>query len=156
VAGFVIPGTRVDVLVTIRSGQGAAQEPQTRVVLSNVQVLTAGTRYDQERATAEGKPIPTSVVTLLLVPEDAEKLTLASEEGKIMLTLRNPLDTAPTMTEGTKFSALLGKASPPPVKQTVSGRMVARPAPKPEVAAAPRIYTVETIRAAKRTEEEVR
>jgi len=157
VAGFVIPGTRVDVLVTVRGGQGGAtQEPQTRVVLSNVQVLTAGTRYDQERATAEGKPIPTSVVTLLLVPEDAEKLTLASEEGRIMLTLRNPLDTAPTVTDGTKFSALLGKASPAPVKQSVGGRMVARPAPRVEAPPPPKIYTVETIRAAKRTEEEVR
>jgi len=158
VAGFVIPGTRVDVLVTLRAGQSAAaQEPQTRVVLSNVQVLTAGTRYDQERATAEGKPIPTSVVTLLLVPGDAEKLTLASEEGKIMLTLRNPLDTVPTMTDGTKFSALLGKPSLPPVKQSVDGRMVARPAPKAaDAPPPPKVYTVETIRAAKRTEEEVR
>lgn len=156
VAGFVVPGTRVDVLVTVKSGQGQQQESQTRVVLSNVQVLTAGTRYDQERATAEGKPIPTGVVTLLLTPEDAEKLTLASEEGRIMLTLRNPLDTAPTQTEGTRFSALLGKPSPPPVTRTApSGRAVVRAAPKP-VAPPPKVYTVETIRAAKRSEEEVR
>lgn len=154
VAGFVVPGTRVDVLVTIRGTEN--RESQSRVVLSNVQVLTAGTRYDQERATAEGKPIPTSVVTLLLTPEDAEKLTLASEEGRIMLTLRNPLDTAATETEGTKFSALLGKPSAPPVKQQVAGRTVARPAPKPVPPPPPKIYTVETIRAAKRTEEEVR
>jgi pilus assembly protein CpaB len=154
VAGFVIPGTRVDVLVTVRGDQG--REPQTRVVLSNVQVLTAGTRFDQERATAEGKPIPTGVVTLLLTPEDAEKLTLASEEGRIMLTLRNPLDTTPTVTEGTRFSALLGKPSPPPVSQKASsGRTIVRAAPKP-VVEAPKVYTVETIRAAKRSEEEVR
>ena len=157
VAGFVIPGTRVDVLVTVRAGQGPNSEAQTRVVLSNVTVLTAGTRYDQQRATAEGKPIPAGVVTLLLTPEDAEKLTLASEEGKIMLTLRNPLDTEPTSTEGAKMSALLGKASAPPVvKQTAQGRAYVKPAPKPVEAAAPKIYTVETIRAAKRTEEEVR
>lgn len=154
VAGFVIPGTRVDVLVTVRGTED--RESQSRVVLSNVQVLTAGTRYDQERATAEGKPIPTSVVTLLLTPEDAEKLTLASEEGRIMLTLRNPLDTAATETEGAKFSVLLGKPSAPPVKQQVAGRTVARPAPKPVPPPPPKIYTVETIRAAKRTEEEVR
>jgi pilus assembly protein CpaB len=156
VAGFVIPGTRVDVLVTAKAGQGAGQETQTRVVLSNVQVLTAGTRYDQERATAEGKPIPTSVVTLLLTPQDAEKLTLASEEGRIMLTLRNPLDTAPTVTEGTRFSDLLGKPSPPPVaRREPSGRTVVRAATPPP-APAPKVYTVETIRAAKRAEEEVR
>jgi len=155
VAGFVVPGTRVDVLVTVRGGQ-ASPEPQTRVVLSNVQVLAAGTRYDQERATRDGKPIPTSVVTLLLTPEDAEKLTLASEEGRIMLTLRNPLDTAPTETQGARLSALLGKPSPPPIRQvTASGRTVVRSAPQPEPER-PRIYTVEAIRAAKRTEEEVR
>ncbi len=111
VAGFVIPGTRVDVLVTVSGGQEGQvkDEAQTRVVLSNVQVLTAGTRYDQERATKDGKPITTSVVTLLLTPQDAEKLTLASDEGPIMLTLRNPLDIAPTDTEGARFSELLGK-----------------------------------------------
>jgi pilus assembly protein CpaB len=157
VAGFVVPGTRVDVLVTVK-GQGQQQESQTRAVLSNVQVLTAGTRYDQERATKEGKPIPTGVVTLLLTPPDAEKLTLASEEGRITLALRNPLDTEPTVTEGTKFSALLGKPSAPPVtRQAPSGRVVARAAPpKIDAPPPPKIYTVETIRAAKRSEEEVR
>jgi pilus assembly protein CpaB len=154
VAGFVIPGTRVDVLVTLRTpDKGNVSE--TRVVLSNVQVLTAGTRYDQERATKEGKPIPTSVVTLLLTPEDAEKITLASEEGRIMLALRNPLDTAPTKTTGTRMAALLGEPSAPPVKRVEGGRTIVKAAPAP-VAPAPKIYTVETIRAAKRAEEEVR
>ncbi len=155
VAGFVIPGTRVDVVVTVRGRENNAQ-PQSRVVLSNVQVLTAGTRYDQERATKDGKPIPTSVVTLLLTPEDAEKMTLASEEGKVMLALRNPLDTAPTKTDGARLSALLGEASPLPIKKIVDGRQMAKAAPKPPPPAAPKIYTVETIRAAKRSEEEVR
>ena len=152
VAGFVIPGTRVDVMVTVRRPEGTSQ---TRVVLSNVTVLTAGTRFDQERASAEGKPIPTSVVTLLLTPPDAEKMTLAAEEGRIMLALRNPLDTAPTQTEGARFAALLGDASPPPVKKVVEGRPIVRAAPPP-APPAPKIYTVETIRAAKRAEEEVR
>src|SRR4029079_641200 len=130
VAGFVIPGTRVDVLVTLKTPEkGNASE--TRVVLSNVQVLTAGTRYDQERAPKEGKPIPTTVVTLLLTPEDAEKITLASEEGRIMLALRNPLDTAPTKTEGTRMSALMGNPSPPPVKVEHGGRTFAKAVPPP-------------------------
>jgi len=154
VAGFVIPGTRVDVLVTAR-GSDKEAVPETRVVLSNVQVLTAGTRYDQERATAEGKPIPSAVVTLLLTPEDAETLTLASEEGRIMLALRNPLDTQPTKTGGKKLTTLLGEASPPPQKVVVSGRPMVKAVEKPApVVAKP--YTVETIRAAKRAEEEVR
>jgi pilus assembly protein CpaB len=158
VAGFVIPGTRVDVLVTVEGGQEGQvkQEAQTRVILNNVQVLTAGTRYDQQRATKEGQAIRTNVVTLLLTPEDAETLTLAADKGRIMLTLRNPLDTAPAETQGARYSALLGKPSPEPIKQQVGNRTVARAAPKPPPPPAPKIYTVETIRAAKRSEEEVR
>lgn len=158
VAGFVIPGTRVDVLVTVDGGQEGQvkQEALTRIVLNNVQVLTAGTRYDQERATREGQPIRTNVVTLLLTPQDAETLTLASERGRLMLALRNPLDTAPAVTEGARYSALLGHPAAPPVKQQVGNRVVARAAPKPPPPPAPKVYTVETIRAAKRSEEEVR
>jgi len=153
VAGFVIPGTRVDVMVTVR--RPGSDGSQTRVVLSNVTVLTAGTRFDQEKASSEGKAIPTSVVTLLLTPADAEKMTLAAEEGRIMLALRNPLDVAPTQTQGAQMAALFGDASPPPVKKVVGGRTFVKAAPPP-TPPAPRIYTVETIRAAKRAEEEVR
>jgi len=152
VAGFVIPGTRVDVMVTVKRPDNTSQ---TRVVLSNVTVLTAGTRFDQERATAEGKAIPTNVVTLLLTPPDAEKMTLASEEGRVMLALRNPLDTKPTVTEGARMQALLGEPSAPPVKTKIEGRPFVKAA-APPTAPAPKIYTVETIRAAKRSEEEVR
>ena len=159
VAGFVIPGTRVDVLVTVQGGQEGQvkQEAQTRIVLSNVQVLAAGTRYDHERASKDGKAIRTNVVTLLLTPQDAETITLATAEGQLMLALRNPLDTAPVETEGARYSALLGKPGPPPIKQQVGPRVIARAAPKPVAQTAPpRIYTVETIKAAKRSEEEVR
>jgi len=152
VAGFVIPGTRVDVMVTVKRPDTT---PQTRTVLSNVTVLTAGTRYDQERATAEGKPIPTSVVTLLLTPPDAEKMTLAAEEGRVMLALRNPLDTAPTKTDGARYNQLLGDSSPEPIVKQVGGRRVVKAA-TPVAPPVPKTYTVETIRAAKRAEEEVR
>ena len=73
VAGFVVPGTRVDVMVILREGQSSI----ARVVVSNVQVLTAGTRFDQENA-KNGKPIPSTVVTLLVTPEDSERIALAS------------------------------------------------------------------------------
>ena len=66
VAGFVVPGTKVDVLVTLRRGD----DSMTRTVVSNVQVLTAGTRYDQEKL-KDGQPIPSTVVTLMVTPEDA-------------------------------------------------------------------------------------
>ena len=71
----------------------------SRVVVSNVQVLTAGTKYDQDQA-KDGKPVPSTVVTLLVTPEDAERIALASSRGPIMLTLRNPLDTDADRNQG--------------------------------------------------------
>ncbi|MGE0460836.1 MAG: Flp pilus assembly protein CpaB [Vicinamibacterales bacterium] len=150
VAGFVVPGTRVDVVVTL-----ARQEDSvSRVVVTNVQVLAAGTRYDQEQA-RDGKPLPSTVVTLLVTPQDAERIALASAEGQIMLTLRNPIDTEPTETKGTRMAALMGAPEPPPVTRVVRGvpRAVPPPAPAP---APPPVYAVETIRAAKRTQEVVK
>jgi pilus assembly protein CpaB len=155
VAGFVTPGNRVDVFVTLKQNDTTV----TRVVTSNVQVLTAGTKYDQAN-TKTGEPIPTAVVTLLLNPEDAEKIVLASTEGQIMLALRNPLDVAPTKSVGTKLAALYGEVIPKP--EQASTRPVPRRTPPPPapVAAppppAPKPYTVEAIRGAKRTEEPIR
>ena len=112
------------------------KDSMTRVVVSDVQVLTAGTRYDQEKAT-DGQPIPTSVVTLLVTPSDAERIALAATEGQVMLTLRNPMDRKPTDTTGVRTGALLGQAPHRrPIVKSVQGRRVAVPAPAP-VAAAP-------------------
>ena len=155
VAGFVIPGTRVDVLVVV--GKGAKDEAVSRAVVSNVQVLTAGSRFDQEKAKAEGKPIPASVVTLLVTPDDAEKISLAANEGQIMLTLRNPLDVKPTTTSGAKMATLLGAPAPPAVVKRVEGRRIVQPPPPAAAPApAPQIYTVEAIRGAKRSQESVK
>jgi pilus assembly protein CpaB len=154
VAGFVVPGTRVDVAVTVTRQQ---QEAMTRVVVSNIQVLTAGTRIDDPKK--GGEPIPASVVTLMVTPEDAEKIALASTEGKIILMLRNPMDTLPTETHGVRMAALMGEApAPAPVPKVVKGQkvMVTPKAPPVVETAAPKLYTVEAIRAAKRTEEVVR
>jgi pilus assembly protein CpaB len=154
VAGFVVPGTHVDVMVTLK--RDAERDSMTRVVVSDVQVLTAGTRYDQEKA-RDGQPIPTSVVTLLVSPPDAERIALAASEGQIMLTLRNPMDRKPTETEGIRSSALLGQApAATPIVKTVQGRRIAVPPPAPAAAPATKFYTVEAIRAAKRSEEVVR
>jgi pilus assembly protein CpaB len=154
VAGFVVPGTRVDVVVTLRRGD----ESISRAVVSDVQVLTAGTRYDQQKA-RDGQPIPTSVVTLLVMPPDAERIALAASEGQIMLTLRNPMDRKQTDTPGMRTAGLLGQAAAPPVVKAVEGRRVAMKTPPPApvvVAPVSKIYTVEAIRAAKRSEEVVR
>ena len=154
VAGFVVPGTRVDLMVTLK--RDGEKETMTRVVVSDVQVLTAGTRYDQEKA-RDGQPIPTSVVTLLVTPPDAERIALAQSEGSIMLTLRNPMDRQPTQTAGVRTAALLGAApAPQPVVKQSQGRRVAVPPPAPAVVQVSQIYKVEAIRGAKRTEEVVR
>lgn len=126
VAGFVVPGTRVDVVVTLAK----REESVSRVVVTNVQVLTAGTRYDQDQA-KDGKPVPSTVVTLLVTPEDAERIALASAEGQIMLTLRNPLDTEATETKGTRLASLMGAPDPPPVTKVVQGVRRAVPPPAP-------------------------
>jgi pilus assembly protein CpaB len=127
----------------------------TRAVVSNVQVLTAGTKYDQ--ASKDGKPIPSSVVTLMVLPDDAERIALASNEGKITLVLRNPLDVAPTDTKGVRLAALMRGTGPEPVIDPVRNRVVARkPAPAPAAPVPAPVYTVEAIRAAKRSAEVVR
>jgi len=150
VAGFVVPGTRVDVVVTI----GRQEDSISRVIVSNVQVLTAGTKYDQDQA-KDGKPVPSSVVTLLVTPPDAERIALAATEGSIMLAMRNPLDATTTETKGTRLASLMGAPDPAPVVRVAKGvpkAAIPAPAPPPP----PAIYQVETIRAAKRLSEVVK
>jgi pilus assembly protein CpaB len=155
VAGFVVPGTHVDVLVTMASRD--RQQQMSRVVVSNVTVLTAGSRYDQEQANT-AKPIRSTVVTVLVSPEDAERIALAAAEGHIMLALRNPLDTAPTLTSGAHMTSLMGAPEPAPVPVR---RVVAPERPAPPVAAAvpapapEEAYKVIAIRAAQQKEEVV-
>jgi pilus assembly protein CpaB len=155
VAGFVVPGTHVDVLAMVRENNTS---PMSRTVVTNVQVLTSGTRIDQEQSRKDGKPISTSVVTLAVTPKDAEKIALAATDGQIVLALRNPLDVNPTETNGVRLAELMNGAAPPPVVKSAPGRKVAvpPPAPPPVVAPPPSIYRVEAIRASKRTEEVVR
>jgi pilus assembly protein CpaB len=156
VAGFVAPGTNVDVVVTVRAG---GEGSMSRVVVSNVQVLMVGTRSDQQNAKDGPRPA-SSVVTLMVTPDDAERIALAGAEGQIILTLRNPLDTVPTTTDGTRMASLMGnkKAPPPPVvrKAAASTHVVVPPPLPAEPAPANKLYEVEAIRAAKRTEEIVR
>jgi pilus assembly protein CpaB len=91
VAGFVIPGTTVDVLVTGRVvGATRGGENITRTILENVRVLASGQKIEPDR---DGKPQTVAVITLLVTPDDASKLTMASTQGKIQLALRNTIDT---------------------------------------------------------------
>ena len=154
VAGYVLPGTRVDVVATVSpSGQGS--DMTSKVILTNVQVLAAGTKIDRE--TDKNKPIPVSVVTLLVNPEEAERLTLASTEGKIQLALRNPLDKTMPATPGVRPSALFGVGVP--IRTGIARRRLAANLPslaKPVAAVEPDLPTVEIIRGDKRAREVVR
>ena len=144
VAGYVVPGTHVDVMVTLANRNN--QDSMTRVVVSDVEVLTAGTSIDREKA-RDGQPISASVVTLLVTPQDAERIALAANEGSIMLTLRNPLDRAQTQTTGIRTGSLLGAPAAPPVVKSDGPRRVAVPAPAPPPPPpAPKVSTVETFR----------
>lgn len=104
VAGFIHPGNRVDVLVTLQPS-GNQSDPITKIVLQNVLVLATGT--DIERKGKEEKPSLVKVITLEVTPEEGEKLALAANEGKVRLALRNHLDSEPVFTKGATVSTLL-------------------------------------------------
>jgi pilus assembly protein CpaB len=143
VAGYVLPGNRVDVVTTV-SPTNQQTDMTSKVVLTNILVLAAGTRI--ERDAEENKPVSVSVVTLLVDPTEAERLTLASTEGKIQLALRNPLDKTKPPTPGVRPAVLLGYAPPRPVVIAKAAAPVLPPPPP----------TVEMIRGDKRAQEVIR
>jgi len=104
VAGFVVPGMRVDVLIS-GTPPNSPRDLGTlsRTLLQNIEVLSAGQNIQKD---AEGKPISVAVVNLLVTPEQAEVLSLASNETRIQLVLRNPLDTQTAKTPGTAVAHL--------------------------------------------------
>jgi len=147
VAGYVLPGTRVDVVATVNPTQQTT-DVTSKVILTNVQVLAAGTKIETQE---NNKPIAVSVVTLLVSPDEAERLTLASTEGKIQLALRNPLDKTAPQTPGIRPAALMGTAAPG-TRRVASNRPAAPAQAQVESAPAP---TVEIIRGDKRAHEVV-
>ena len=130
VAGFVGPGTRVDVLLT--GTPNGSTESQTTTVLQNVAVIAAGHTLERNAA---GEAQNTPVITLLASPEDAERLTLASTEGKIQLALRNPLDTHQEGVEAANAKGLYkgGTPSPPPRAAVRPVKHKVEPPPSPSV-----------------------
>jgi pilus assembly protein CpaB len=142
VSGFIHPGNRVDVLVTLPQ-TGKVTTPITKTIIESVLVLATGS--DVEKSGNREKPSQVDVITLEVTPEEGEKLALASTEGKLQLALRNSADTTDVMTKGTTFPVLLGsyssaqlsneEQSPRPKKQEPK-RQVAEPtppAPRPTV-----------------------
>lgn len=147
VAGYVLPGTRVDVVATVNPTQQPT-DMTSKVILTNVLVLASGTKI--ERDSKDNKPISVNVVTMLVNPEEAERLTLASTEGKIQLALRNPLDQTTPQTPGIRPAALMGSAAAAPVRRVAANNV----APRPDVKPAP-LPSVEIIRGDKRAQEVV-
>jgi len=147
VAGFVTPGLHVDVLISgVPPGaqaQNALEGIQARTILQNIQVLSAGTDIQKD---AEGKAKPVQVVNLLVTPEQAETLSLASnQQVKIQLVLRNLLDTKTTQVPGTSMANLFAD---PGAKKPVATGHVRR--------AAPEAFTIEVINGSKSGEEKFR
>ncbi len=132
VAGFVGPGTRVDVLLT--GTPGGSTEPQTTTVLQNVAVIASGHTLERN---ANGEAQNTPVITLLTSPEDAERVTLAQNEGKIQLSLRNPLDTQQDPVDSANAKGLYKAGTPPPaprpVIRPVKQPKTEKPPPSPSV-----------------------
>jgi pilus assembly protein CpaB len=128
VSGFVTPGTRVDVLVTAAAGTG---DQQTTTVLQNVQVLASG--HTLERSST-GEAQNTAVITLLVTPEDAQRLTLATNEGRIQLALRNPVDTKQDEVLAANAKGLFKGIAPPapPPRAPVHRAPVLKTAPPPQ------------------------
>jgi pilus assembly protein CpaB len=135
VAGFLFPGSHVDVLVTYRTDK--VPEPSTATVLQDTEVLAAG---NQVQPNPDGKPVTVNVVTLLMKPDDAERVVLASTQGSIHFVLRNGADRSQVIDAPVKLSELIPGTG-------VQNAVVARA----RLAARPKPYVVETVMGDKQT-----
>lgn len=142
VAGFIFPGCRVDVLATMR---GDVNSTYTRTVLQNVQVLSTGTKIQPDPS---GKPENVNVITLLVTPEDSEKLVLAQSQGSVQFVLRNGNDSSQTDTRAIHLAELAGAPPPPETPVAQPTKVVRKKAP---VDQAEKAYSVETIAGGKAT-----
>jgi len=149
-AGFVLPGMRVDVLIA-GTAPGVDQNwtgTLCRTVLQNIEVLSAGQKIEKN---VEGKPESAQVVNLLVTPDQAEILNLASSETKVQLVLRNPLDTQEQITHGTSIASLFGQSGKPvPV---LFKTPAPRPAIIPPIRHDPAVTTIEVFSGTKKSEQ---
>jgi len=117
VAGFIKPGDRVDVMVTIEPEGGKQENMMSKMILENVKVLASGTQMERKGKDEEPKQV--QVITLEVEVEEAEKLALASTQGKLRLALRNPLNSEKILTKGANVGALLSSYRP---KETATSK----------------------------------
>lgn len=154
VGGFVVPGMRVDVIISGNPPNSQGLGSVTKTVLQNIEVLSAGQNFQKD---AEGKPVSVPVVNLLVTPDQAEVLALASNQATIQLVLRNPLDNEIAKPPGTAVARLFSleetKPQPRPVAPRPSPRPAPVAAPPPPPAPKPVIpVVVEMIQGTKRVE----
>ena len=148
ISGFIMPGTLVDVVVVIDPQERAGmQDPISKIVLQNIKVLANGQNIDKPENQRDANSV--KAVTLLVKPEQAEKLALAASEGKLQLVMRNSIDQGDEQTLGIDKRGLLGgehaRPNPEPgslksEQPKVDPRPVtrrARPEPKPESSIVP-------------------
>src|SRR5947207_12422287 len=145
VAGFLYPGSRVDVMVTYTPPGASQSGPVTQTVLQNVEVLTAGQTIEPD---PQGKPSTVNVVTLLVSPEDSQKLQLASSQGTVQFVLRSGVDQKNVELRPTRLDQLSTGEKPAPPPPAASAKRVVR---KAEVTR-PK-YILEIIQGTKRSEE---
>lgn len=151
-AGFVLPGMRVDVLVAggAPGGNQSLAGTLCRTVLQNIEVLSSGTKIEQN---VEGKPESAQVVNLLVTPDQAEVLNLASSETKVQLVLRNPLDTHEQPTHGTSVASLFGQPIQPVAEPAMFKVVPPRPVIMPPVPRAPGMATIEVFSGTRKSEQ---
>lgn len=106
ISGFIMPGTLVDVVVVITPADTASQQgPISKIVLQSIKVLANGQNIDKPESEREANSV--KAVTLLVTPEQAEKLALASSEGRLQLVMRNSIDQGDEQTPGVNKRSLL-------------------------------------------------
>jgi pilus assembly protein CpaB len=135
VAGFVVPGMHVDVLISGNTPGGSGNlGTLTQTLLQNIEVLSAGQDFKKD---AEGKPVMVQVVNMLVTPTQAEQLSLAASQTSIQLVLRNPLDHEIAKTPGTALQRLFNNGRTPDPSDAPSRPRAPRVAPVPVRVAAP-------------------
>lgn len=133
ISGFIMPGTLVDVVVVIDPAEKAGmQDPISKIVLQNIKVLANGQNIDKPEDQREANSV--KAVTLLVTPEQAEKLALAASEGHLQLVMRNSVDQGDEQTNGINKRGLLtgDRAMPQPDPGSLKSEQP-QPAPKPPV-----------------------
>jgi pilus assembly protein CpaB len=146
VAGFIHPGNRVDVLVTISGGE--TKQPITKIVLENMLVLAVGSEVYTAKGKEE-KPAPVDVITLEVTPQEAEKLALAATQGRLQLALRGLTDTARVFTEGTSIPTLLASYAGTGTLAGPKGKAEEEASAKRSVRVRKRVFYVELIQGGK-------